>query len=740
MTFIRQITILVFIAFGLIPAINAGAHTLVDKGKPKGRIIVTSHRADYEKAALLLQDFVQRISNARLAILHDGVPRKGDVVIGNGASNHIVHMADLTEDGFRITNRDGVLRIVSGGSNGAVYGVVTLLERFMGVGYWGENEYSLTHRSTLWLPAIDIAENPAFRYRQSQHYALATDTIYKLWNRLESPDEVFAGGYWVHTFDKLLPSEKYGITHPEYYSYFNGQRHPGKASQWCLSNPEVLEIVAAKLDSIFKAHPDKHIISVSQNDGNYTNCQCAQCKATDENEGALSGSLIHFMNKLADRFPDKEISTLAYLYTMQPPRHVKPRANVNIMLCSIDCDREVSLTENTSGREFMEAMKGWSKLSNNIFVWDYGINFDNYLVPFPNFHILAENIRLFKSHHVTMHFSQIAGSRGGDFAEMRTWLVSKLMWNAHADTDSLLHVFLNGYYGNAAPYLYQYIKIMEGALLGSGQRLWIYDSPVSHKYGMFKSELMWRYNILFDAAEAAVSSDSAFLARVRRSRLPLQYVELDIARTQSAMNVDEITRKLELFEQRAKLFHVPAINERDNSPLEYCELYRKRYMPQREKSVALGAKITYLTPPAEKYTALGAIALTDGLYGGATFGESWVGWEGVDATFHIDLGGQKEFTTIQTDFLHQLGAWILLPLHVHYAVSSDGKTFHEIASLDHPEDRDTQVKFVPITYHSEQPIKARYIQVSVTGTKICPPWHYGVGHPCWFFIDEVSVK
>ena len=40
-----------------------------------------------------------------------------------------------------------------------------------------------------------------------------------------------------------------------------------------------------------------------------------------------------------------------------------------------------------------------------------------------------------------------------------------------------------------APYLYQYIKVMEGALIGSGQRLWIYDSPVSHKYGMLKPSL-----------------------------------------------------------------------------------------------------------------------------------------------------------------------------------------------------------------------------------------------------------
>jgi len=713
---------------------------MVENGKPQGRIVLSTNDPTDHKAAVLFQDFVQRMSGARVQITQGGKNGKYDLIIGNGELNKEINKQGLKEDGFRIIGKDNNLHIVSGGGLGSVYAVVTLLERYLGVGYWSENEYSFTPSQSISFPAIDIAENPAFRYRQSQNYALETDSVYKYWMRLKNPNEVFAANYWVHTFDKLLPSAKYGKDHPEYYSYFNGKRHPGKASQWCLTNPDVLEIATAQLDSIFKANPDKRIISVSQNDGNYTNCQCDKCKAIDEHEGALSGSLIHFMNKLADRFPDKEISTLAYLYTMKPPKHVKPRPNVNIMLCSIDCDREVTLTENASGREFVEAMEGWSRISDNIFVWDYGINFDNYLVPFPNFHILGDNIRLFKKNNATMHFSQIASSRGGDFAEMRTWLVSKLMWNPQADTDSLMNVFLKGYYGDAAPYLYRYIKVMEGALIGSGKRLWIYDSPVSHKEGMLKPELMRRYNQLFDQAEAAVAKDEVLLKRVWRTRLPIQYSELDIARAESDMDVEAIRKKLDLFEERVKLFNVPTLNERENLPVDYCDLYRKRYMPTGEKIASQGAKVKYIVPATGKYAAIGETALTDGLYGGMTFAEGWIGWEGIDGGFILDMGAQKEFTTIQTDFLHQLGAWILQPLKVTYSISDDGENFTEVKSIDNPEDTDSRVKFVDITYKSDLPMKARYVKVEIVGTKTCPHWHYGVGHPCWFFIDEVVVK
>ena len=718
--------------FGFASASEAQV-PIVKKGKSKSAIVLTDHHPKSEIAANILNRFLYEISGCRLQITTDATPRKGDIVVGTSQN------PDVKSDGFRLSTQNHILTI-EGKDNGTVYGAVTLLEDYLGVDYWGENEYCLKKRKDIVLPEIERTDNPAFTYRQTQNYAMATDTTYKWWNRLEIPQEEFAAGYWVHTFDKLLPSAVYGKEHPEYYAYFNGKRNPGKASQWCLSNPEVFEIVAARIDSIFKANPEQDLICVSQNDGNYTNCTCPECKATDDHEGALSGSVIHFVNKLADRFPDKKFATLAYLYTMNPPKHVKPRHNVVVMLCDIDCNREVSLTENASGREFVEALEGWSAITDNLFVWDYGINFDNMVAPFPNFHILQENIQLFHKNHVTMHFSQIAGSRGGDFSEMRSYLVSKLMWNPYLDLDKQMHHFLEGYYGEAAPYIYRYVKMIEGALMGSNQRLWIYDSPVSHKYGMLKPALMRRYNDLFDAAEEAVKNDSTHLARVQRTRLPLLYSELELARTETEKNYDQLNRQLDYFEQQVKRFGVKTLNERNNSPVDYCHLYRQRYMPAGKKSLALDAEIIYRTEPTGKYAELGKKALTDGLFGGASFQESWIGWEGTDGDFIVDLGSTQKIRQVSTDFLHQIGAWILFPLKVTYSYSTDGEHFTPWSTTEMPEERCGTVLFREVSAEAPQGIDARYIRIEVTGTKECPHWHYGVGHPSWFFIDEVTVK
>ncbi|MDR0738267.1 MAG: hypothetical protein LBF39_04225, partial [Prevotellaceae bacterium] len=88
---VKYFIVSVLVVAGFLFATPAEAHTvLAEKGKPKGRIIVTTHHAADEQAALLLQDFVRRISGARLAILHDGTPQKGDVAIGNGTTNYVV--------------------------------------------------------------------------------------------------------------------------------------------------------------------------------------------------------------------------------------------------------------------------------------------------------------------------------------------------------------------------------------------------------------------------------------------------------------------------------------------------------------------------------------------------------------------------------------------------------------------------------------------------------------------------
>ncbi|MEM8891474.1 MAG: DUF4838 domain-containing protein, partial [Bacteroidota bacterium] len=182
----------------------------------------------------------------------------------------------------------------------------------------------------------------------------------------------------VHTFHRFLPADQYYEEHPEYYALRNGRR---LTTQLCLTNQEVFHIVRDSVEALLEAYPDSDVISVSQDD-NTQYCQCESCEAIHKREDSPAGSMIYFVNKIAQEFPEKQISTLAYQYTRKAPRKIKPASNVLITLCSIECDRSAAIGEKC--QDFTRDLQAWAKLTDNIRIWDYTTQFTNFLAPFPN--------------------------------------------------------------------------------------------------------------------------------------------------------------------------------------------------------------------------------------------------------------------------------------------------------------------------------------------------------------------
>ena len=42
---------------------------------------------------------------------------------------------------------------------------------------------------------------------------------------------------------------------------------------------------------------------------------------------------------------------------------------------------------------FIQNIKDWTKISDRVYIWDYAVNFANYLQPFPVFYQLEKNIK-----------------------------------------------------------------------------------------------------------------------------------------------------------------------------------------------------------------------------------------------------------------------------------------------------------------------------------------------------------
>ena len=330
--------------------------------------------------------------------------------------------------------------------------------------------------------------------------------------------QVYEG--FVHTFYGLIPPEKYFAAHPEWFSEIDGQRTTENA-QLCLTNEDMRRELVKNLKAKLRANPAATIASVSQNDC-FGNCTCPRCRAVDEEEGSPAGSLLRFVNAVAAdieaEFPHVAIDTLAYQYTRKPPRLVRPRPNVIVRLCSIECSFARPL-DDPANKAFFDDLEGWSKIAGRLYIWDYTTNFSHYVQPHPNLGVLAPNIRLFVGRNVRGVFEQGAyQSWGSEMAELRAWMLAKLLWDPGLDEDRLREEFLTGYYGPAAGPVESYLELLEKAVAKSGDPLGCY-SPADAKF--LSLETLTRSWAILEAAESKARRSAEYGRRVRRASLPV---------------------------------------------------------------------------------------------------------------------------------------------------------------------------------------------------------------------------
>ena len=158
-----------------------------------------------------------------------------------------------------------------------------------------------------------------------------------------------------------LPPSEFGRNHPEYYSYRHGQGRITQLGQLCLSNPEVIDRM---IDFVLKkmSNPEVRIVGVSANDG-VSYCQCHECEAEDRKAGSHAGSLIEFVNKIAEvtakHHPGKHLSTLAYFHTRPCPSEMRVHDNVIVRVCHMkpSCDSH-PLAECELNRSFVRDLEG----------------------------------------------------------------------------------------------------------------------------------------------------------------------------------------------------------------------------------------------------------------------------------------------------------------------------------------------------------------------------------------------
>lgn len=503
---------------------------------------------------------------------------------------------------FRWQASNNGVTLFSGTPQGIVYGAYALLEA---MGY----RFLAPDCEVFPVPPVSLAsgehrEAPAFAVREL-FWREAMDGAFAVRLRLNSARSSITpeqGGKamfhnFSHTFNQLVPVEKYFDTHPEYFSMADGRRIRER-TQLCLTNPDVLSLCVEGVRKWARENPSYNIFSVAMNDW-YQPCACPACAQADAEEGSHAGTMIRFVNAVAEQvekeFPGIMIHTFAYLYCRKPPRITRPRKNVIVRLCSIECCFAHPLSQcgcetgridvqDGSARAFMgdrnresgfiRDLRGWAEICDNLYIWDYTTNYANYLLPFPNLSVLRENLRLFRSFGVRGVFEQgnFSLGRASALGQLKIYLLAKLLWDPDADDGAITDDFLRGYYGPAAPAMRRYVDLWRNAC-GENDHAGIYDAPDAE---YLTDELL---NAAADCIREALSlaTDAPCRERVERESLSVQYAIL----TRLPMDAPDRDEQIDRFAIDAQRLGITELFERKNLAESFAAMKKSRYAKDR---------------------------------------------------------------------------------------------------------------------------------------------------------------
>lgn len=530
--------ILSLLVLASVSARSAQPMTIAKAGKPMATIVLGADATASERfAADQLADTIEQISGARLTVT-DTAPSDGPrIYVGQTAAvKQLLPGFDweqLRRDGILIRTVGRDLVLAGDRPRGSVYAVQELLETKLGVRWYALDAQRIPQRRTIALPSMNVCYTPKLMYREAYfHNAMLGDGLFPVHLRMNGHHQQIIpemGGHYtilgfVHTTYRLLPPDTYFTSHPEWYALVNGKR-VRVDSQMCLTNPEMKRELIKNALVWIKQQPDAGMISISQNDS-YNPCQCDDCKRLVKQTGSESGALISFVNdvaaEIAKDYPDFLVETLAYQYTRQAPTNIKPRDNVIVRLCSIENDfgKPITAAANSS---FYKDLVDWHKITKRLYIWNYVVNFSNYLIPHPNISNLGQDLRVFTDNSVVGMFEQ-GDSFNADaaMAPLKTYLLSKLMWDPNQPEMPIIKDFMDGYYGPAGKPLLKAVMALETVVKKAAKsKLSCFMPGPSDIYTMKDMVALKGY---FDEAEAAAYADPMLLKRVQIQRLAFDHL------------------------------------------------------------------------------------------------------------------------------------------------------------------------------------------------------------------------
>ena len=527
---------------------SSGKIQLADKGKAQAVIVVPDKSpTPVVFAARELKYFLDKITEAKFKIVKQ-IPANGKAIIlgdTTNARNAGINVREIARDGYRIIT-DNKKIIIAGKDDassksevlfkllklpedhrrhrllepqlwnferGTLYGVYHFLE-MLGVRWFlpGPKGEIIPKIKTLEVPAFCLLEEPTFSQRtvgpnwweDSRGFARYNKgpkiDFMAIYNDLKFSHKAnilwllrMRGSTMIYPLNHRPPNnqfeERFGKTHPEYFSLWRGKRdlkiqgHKGRTGVLCYSSEGMFQETLKDVDAFFSGKPASargltlysqyncnkgwptavnygNMVSMLPHDA-YKPCECKQCKgkiALGRGKGQMSELVWSFVAKVAKhiekRWPEHTVSCLAYSsYTAFPLTLDYLPDNVIVGICPAGYAIPCYLKNPENYKTVFELIKSWNKMSRApVAFWFHHLsrwmkNVDHYAVPMLIPHFYRKFIKDLSGYGRIMKLQMDRDNYM--FEHLNRYVLMKLLYNPDLDIDLLINDYCKKFYGPA---------------------------------------------------------------------------------------------------------------------------------------------------------------------------------------------------------------------------------------------------------------------------------------------------
>lgn len=512
-----------------------------------------------------------------------------DATIPKGYKCLYIHFDEDLEQDYSISNVGQRMVITVKSDRVALWMVYQLIDRIAEV----NSNFNASDISPAWINFHDHQKSFDFSYREP-HYQPNTDLdMAAIWNTNNVDVD---WGIWGHNLSRIIKDDK------NVYATYQGKLNK---NQFCFSSDALFhQLDNYILDTYGKGKYDKPTYFMIAPNDNQIACTCDRCTELGNKEGNSTATVVYLLNRLGERFPFHQFFTIVYGPVKEAPEHGLAD-NAGVFVSTIDIPKGKPLSDGKSFKKFQDLLIQWKAKTDNIFLWDYASNFDDYFSPQPSLFALQSQLKTYKSLGINGLFLNASGYDYSSFDDVKNYVSAALMFDSELAVDHLVRRYFKRFYPKTHEVLSEYYLQLENQSYNNkkGYELYAAFPQIAKTY--FSIASFQDFDKHLESVYKSAGEDEQ--SRLRKLRFALLYTKLQIAyfnglqkdgafvKKDDRINLkQEINLILSRFEIEAEATEISIYKESDG--------YISNYIKDWRSYSSINSKVNLLNPKILKAT------------------------------------------------------------------------------------------------------------------------------------------